>query len=99
MPRRKDPEDLDVLGLLIRKARNRLGLTQTTFAPLVGLNQSEVSAIECGARSIPAKAISRWSKALRVPVSKLVIAIEARAAAHESPPSPAFEDEPTELAS
>ena len=40
----------EVAGALLQSARNRLGLSQTAFAELVGVAQSTLSAYESGRR-------------------------------------------------
>src|SRR5262245_12085507 len=57
------------IGARIRKARVRLGLTQSDLGNLVGRNQNTISSYEKGLRSIPIEKLTDLARALQVPVA------------------------------
>jgi len=78
------PED-DELRQLIQTARKDRGLTQDTLAPLMGISQSYLSAIERGAVwDVGANILGKLHDALGVDLEELTRAAIARARRHGS---------------
>ena len=48
----QDKEHLKLLGLNIRKWREKKGYTQEEFAPIVGMTRSYITEVETGKRNI-----------------------------------------------
>ena len=48
----KKPINIEI-GLNVKQVRESAGLTQESFAELIGLGVKHISAIECGAASSP----------------------------------------------
>lgn len=67
----KKPINVEV-GRYVKKCREEAGLTQETFADLIGLGVKHVSAIECGAVGVSLPTLRRMSKALSVPADVLL---------------------------
>ena len=62
-----------VFGSNLRKYRNKLGLSQETFAEKCGLHRTYISAIECYHRSILLENIQRIADALDIETYKLFL--------------------------
>ncbi len=62
-----------VFGSNLRKYRNKLGLSQETFAEKCGLHRTYISAIECYHRSISLENIQRIADALDIETYKLFL--------------------------
>lgn len=60
------------LGLVIRRHRERLKLTQETFADDHGINRTYYSAIERGTQNLSILNLARLAAALDKPLSKLL---------------------------
>jgi transcriptional regulator with XRE-family HTH domain len=60
------------LGRNLRRARERLGLTQEEVAGLSGVHATEVSRIEGGKRDPKVSTLERLAKAVGVPPSDLL---------------------------
>lgn len=63
-----------LVGLNIRFYRERLQLSQESFAELSGLHRTYIGAIERGERNITLGTLAKLAAALRVPVLKLLAA-------------------------
>jgi transcriptional regulator with XRE-family HTH domain len=73
-----DPADeLHALGLAIRIARKRAGLSQDALADLAGLHRTYVGSVERGERNISLLNIHALARALQTTASELVRAAEA----------------------
>ena len=59
------------LGVAVKRARSRLGLSQLELAQRSGLHRSYVSDVERGARNPTVVSIQKIAHALRVSVAKL----------------------------
>lgn len=64
---------LKVFANNLRKYRNRLGLSQESFAEKAGLHKTYISAIECGKRSIALDNIQKIADALGIETYLLFI--------------------------
>lgn len=67
----KKPINIEV-GQYVKQSREAAGLTQETFAELIGLGVKHVSAIECGAVGVSLPTLRRMSKVLCVPADVLL---------------------------
>ena len=67
----KKPINIEV-GQYVKQCREDAGLTQESFAELIGLGVKHVSAIECGAVGVSLPTLRRMSKALSVPADVLL---------------------------
>jgi transcriptional regulator with XRE-family HTH domain len=57
----------EIIGGLLKTARENTKLTQNKLAELVGENKANISAMERGKRSISKKMAQKLAKALNVP--------------------------------
>lgn len=57
------------IGQRIRKARERVGMSQEEFADAVNKDQRAISEYENGKRKVPATELSIFASALSIPVS------------------------------
>lgn len=64
---------LKVFASNLRKYRNKLGLSQESFADKAGLYRTYISAIECGKRSIALDNIQKITDALEIEIDLLFI--------------------------
>lgn len=62
-----------VFGTNLKKYRNKLGLSQESFAEKCGLHRTYISAIECYRRSIALENIQRIADALEIEPYKLFL--------------------------
>ena len=69
--REKKPINIEV-GQYVKQCREEAGLTQESFAELIGLGVKHVSAIECGSVGVSLPTLRRMSKALSVPADVLL---------------------------
>lgn len=67
----KKPINIEV-GQYVKQCREEAGLTQETFAELIGLGVKHVSAIECGAVGVSLPTLRRMSMVLSVPADVLL---------------------------
>ena len=67
----KKPINIEV-GQYVKQCREEAGLTQETFAELIGLGVKHVSAIECGTVGVSLPTLRRMSKVLSVPADILL---------------------------
>ena len=65
------------LGLVIRRHRERLKITQEAFADEHAINRTYYSAIERGTQNLSILNLARIADALDVPLSRLLRAAEA----------------------
>jgi transcriptional regulator with XRE-family HTH domain len=65
------------LGLVIRRHRERLKLTQEAFADEYGINRTYYSAIERGTQNLSILNLARIARALDVPLSRFLREAEA----------------------
>ncbi|HEX9758548.1 MAG TPA: helix-turn-helix transcriptional regulator [Nitrospiria bacterium] len=56
-------------GVIVRKLRNKKGLSQEAFADLCGLHRTYIGAVERGERNVSLENIEKIAKALRVSIS------------------------------
>ena len=77
----KKPNQLVVskkdIGLRIRLLRQQQGLTQVELAERLDMTQSNLSAIERGARGVTVHQVVRMAKALRAPTDEILLADKA----------------------
>ena len=66
------------IGLVIRRHRARLDLSQEEFAEKVDVHRTYISDIEFGKVSISLKVAQKVALALRIPLSKLIKEAEAQ---------------------
>ena len=69
---------LALLGAVIRRRRQYLGLSQEELAAKAGLNRSYIGDIERGTRNLALLNISRLASALEMKPSQLIILAEKR---------------------
>ena len=67
----KKPINIEI-GRYVKQRREEAGMTQETFAELVGLGVKHVSAIECGAVGLSLSTLRRMSIVLSVPADMLL---------------------------
>lgn len=67
----KKPINIEV-GHNVKLRREEAGLTQETFAELIGLGVKHVSAIECGAAGVSLSTLRRISKVLSIPADTIL---------------------------
>lgn len=67
----KKPINVEV-GQYVKQCREEAGLTQETFAELIGLGVKHVSAIECGAAGVTLTTLRRICDVLSVPADVLL---------------------------
>lgn len=70
----KKPINIEV-GQYVKQCREDAGLTQESFAELIGLGVKHVSAIESGAVGVSLPALRRMSKVLSVPADVLLFGL------------------------
>lgn len=61
----KKPINIEI-GLNVKQVRERAGLTQESFAELIGLGVKHISAIECGAAGVSLATLKRICSLLSV---------------------------------
>jgi transcriptional regulator with XRE-family HTH domain len=64
------------VGIVIRRHREHLGVTQEAFADEHGINRTYYSAIERGTQNLTILNLARIAKALDQPLSRLLSAAE-----------------------
>lgn len=57
--------------MVVRQARNKLGLTQDELASRAGLHRTYVSDVERGRRNVSLQSIERLAEGLNVPIGTL----------------------------
>ncbi len=57
---------------MLKKARNRRGITQAALGKKVGVHQVTIARLETGVRRPSMDLLQKLAKALKVPVSELV---------------------------
>lgn len=67
----KKPLNVEV-GLRIKQYREAAGLTQETFAELIGLGVKHISAMECGSVGVSLSTLQRVSTVLSIPADSLL---------------------------
>ncbi len=65
-------KELKAIGVAIRKMRKDLGYSQEAFANEVGIDRSYMGGIERGEHNLALMNLLRISKALKLPLSKLL---------------------------
>jgi transcriptional regulator with XRE-family HTH domain len=81
MPSRKTTPDLiKALGQVLRAERERLGWSQEVLADKAGLDRTYLSGVERGVRSPNLRSLVKITTAMKLKMSKLVLAAEARCA-------------------
>jgi len=84
MPSRKSPPDLvKAVGHVLRAEREHLGWSQEALAEKAGLDRTYLSGVERGARSPNLRSVVKIASALKIKLSKLMLAAEARCASGE----------------
>lgn len=84
MPSRKSPPDLvKAVGQVLRAEREHLGWSQEALAEKAGLDRTYLSGVERGARSPNLRSVVKIASALKIKLSKLMLAAEARCASGE----------------
>jgi len=63
---------LSTLGKRIRASREGLGISQTKFALMIGMNKSYISDIECGKGNVSFLNLIKISKGLNIPLEELL---------------------------
>ena len=71
MMKEKKPINIEV-GKNVKQCREAAGLTQESFAELVGLGVKHISAIECGAVGVSLTTLRQMCKVLSVSADELV---------------------------
>lgn len=66
------PPELQAFGLAVRRARQRLGLSQEALALVAGLHRTYVGGVERGERNLGLLNVFALSRALRVSVTELM---------------------------
>ena len=69
--------DSVIVGDVIARFRSEKGITQEVLSGLSDIGRTHLSAIERGTRKPPLETLYRISNALDIPMSTIVIAIEA----------------------
>jgi transcriptional regulator with XRE-family HTH domain len=64
-------------GKVIRRQRERLGLSQEALANSAGIHRTYVSSIELGKVRVGLEVAKKVANALRIPLSKLIAEAEA----------------------
>lgn len=64
---------IKVFGVNVKYYRQRIGLSQETFAEKCGMHRTYISAIECFRRSISLENIQRIADALDIEAYKLLL--------------------------
>lgn len=77
---KKTPDQL--LGIEVRQARERLGISQEELGFRAGIHRTYVSQIERGLKSPTLGAVLRVAKGLNTPASNLVAAVEKQLSGH-----------------
>jgi DNA-binding XRE family transcriptional regulator len=62
----KPPETLKKIGLIIKEARQKKGISQRDFALLAGMKQPDISAIEAGKTNLTLETATRICKILEI---------------------------------
>jgi transcriptional regulator with XRE-family HTH domain len=70
------PTPDQVFGLELRRARERLGISQEQFGFQAGIHRTYVSQLERGLKSPTLGAILKIARALNMPAGTLVAAVE-----------------------
>ncbi len=68
---------LRTLGATIRQYRKQQGLSQQVLATKAGLHHTYVSEIELGQRNVSVLTLFRLAQALHLPLSALLVTLEA----------------------
>lgn len=66
-----------VFGMVVRRQRERLGLSQEALANSAGIHRTYVSSIELGKVRVGLEVAKKVANALRIPLSKLIAEAEA----------------------
>jgi transcriptional regulator with XRE-family HTH domain len=82
-PRKSPPDIIKAFGQVLRAERERLGWSQEELAERAGLDRTYLSGVERGARSPNLRSVVKIASAMRVKLSKLMLAAEARHAEGE----------------
>lgn len=78
MPDRKaTPDFIPAVGQALRAERERLGLSQEALADAAGLDRTYLSGVERGSRSPNLRSLIKLSDAMRLKLSRLMLAAEA----------------------
>jgi len=64
------------VGLVVRRRRHKLGMSQEDFAEKVEIHRTYVSSIELGKVQVGIGVAFRLAKALRIPLSRLIQEVE-----------------------
>ena len=72
----KKPINVEI-GQNVKRVRENAGLTQESFAEMLGLGVKHVSAIECGAAGLSFATLQRISTVLSVPADMLLFGTPA----------------------
>ena len=64
--------DFASIGLRIKHARNRKGLTQEALSDLLGISRNQITYLETGDRGISLELLVSVANALEVPISELL---------------------------
>lgn len=65
-----------IFGQVIRRRREKLGLSQEDFADVAGIHRTYVSAIELGKVQVSIGIAAKLAKALDAPLSRIWLEIE-----------------------
>lgn len=84
----KKPSIATALGAVVRAQREAAGKSQEAFAAEVGIHRTYLGAIERGERNPALRNLERIAAGLRVPLSALLAAAEARVTSVREPGSP-----------
>jgi transcriptional regulator with XRE-family HTH domain len=68
----------DKLGSTIRRLRAERGLTQDSFAAVVGVHRTYIGAVERGETNVTLDTLERLATALKISPSELLAAAEAQ---------------------
>ncbi|WP_435769734.1 helix-turn-helix domain-containing protein [Nocardioides sp. SYSU DS0651] len=60
------------LGLAVREARTKLGMSQETLSAAAGLDRAYVSGLERGTRNPTLETLQRLAESLRIPLHVLM---------------------------
>ncbi|MBW3600144.1 MAG: helix-turn-helix transcriptional regulator [Planctomycetes bacterium] len=78
----------EIFGAVVRKRRNKLGLSQEAFADKAGIHRTYVSSIELGKVQISIGIAQQLAEALEAPLSKLWREVERRLEAQDGGTEP-----------
>ena len=74
--RKKDADSRVRFGAAVRRLRGELGISQEKLAELAHIHRTYIGDVERGRRNISLINMVRVAKALRVPLSRLIAAME-----------------------